>query len=77
MNSKLGMTRGRALVTGVSSGIGYELAKLLAEGGYDLVLVAIDSARLAKIAEEVRQRASVSVTIIAKYLAKSAVVRDL
>ena len=34
------MVRGLALVTGASSGIGFELAKLFAGGGYDLVVAA-------------------------------------
>src|SRR5437764_914488 len=32
-----------ALVTGASSGIGYELAKVFAENGYDLVIAAEDA----------------------------------
>ncbi|MEZ5504632.1 MAG: SDR family NAD(P)-dependent oxidoreductase [Gammaproteobacteria bacterium] len=35
-----------ALVTGASSGIGYEISKVLAEEGHDLVLVACREERL-------------------------------
>jgi short-subunit dehydrogenase len=43
-----------ALVTGASSGIGYELAKELANRGYDLV-VASAGERLSRAAEEIRR----------------------
>jgi short-subunit dehydrogenase len=47
-------TRQLAVVTGASSGIGFELAKIFGEEGYDL-LVAAQDAELAKAAEELRQ----------------------
>lgn len=43
-----------ALITGASSGIGYELAKCFAGDGADLVLVARDVARLNQIASELQ-----------------------
>lgn len=41
-----------ALITGGSRGIGYELAKLCAQDGYDVVLVARQQERLQRAANE-------------------------
>ena len=50
-----------ALITGASSGIGYELAKLFATNGYDLVLVAKNEPQLFHIADELTKTFQVSV----------------
>jgi uncharacterized protein len=56
-----------ALVTGATSGIGYELAKQAARDGYNLILVARDQQDLMKVAHELRKH-SVQVKTIAKDL---------
>lgn len=61
-----------ALVTGASSGIGYELARLLAADRHDLILVARRGARLADLADEVRAQHGVTVKILPKDLADPA-----
>ena len=42
-----------AIVTGASAGIGYELAKICAKNGFDL-LVAVDQAKINTAAQEFR-----------------------
>jgi short-subunit dehydrogenase len=44
-----------AMITGASAGIGYELAKLCAARGFDLVLAA-DQEKIHQVAEELRQQ---------------------
>lgn len=54
----------RALITGASSGIGYELAKLFARDGHDLVLVARRKDRLEAIKQEIDTKYGVNVLVI-------------
>jgi short-subunit dehydrogenase len=54
-----------ALVTGASSGIGYEISKQLAEQGHDLVLVARREERLKQLATFLEREHSISVRVIA------------
>ena len=57
-----------ALITGASGGIGYELAKLFARDGYDLVLVARSDEKLARCADELRQAPGIVVHVVPKDL---------
>jgi short-subunit dehydrogenase len=57
-----------ALITGGTSGIGYELAKLFAQDKYSLVLVARNQQELDTAAAEFRQQYGVQVETIAKDL---------
>ena len=57
-----------ALITGATSGIGYELAKLFAKDGYNLVIVARNQQELDNKATEFSTEYSVGVITIAKDL---------
>lgn len=61
---------GYALVTGGSGGIGLELARLLAEDGFGLVLVARDEGRLRRAAAGITERHPVRVRTLAADLAR-------
>lgn len=60
-----------ALITGASGGIGYEFAKLFAQDGYNLVLVARSEGKLNDIANKFKDKFGISVKVIVKDLAKS------
>ena len=57
-----------ALITGGTSGIGYELATLFAQDGYNLILVARNKNRLAEVTDKLKQQYSVEITPLAKDL---------
>ena len=56
----------RVLITGASSGIGYELAKIYAENGHDLVIVARNRDKLRMLQKEIFEEISknIKVTVI-------------
>lgn len=55
----------KALITGASSGIGKDMAKVLAEKGYELVLVARNEDRLKNIQDELTRKYNTKVEIVA------------
>jgi short-subunit dehydrogenase len=59
-----------ALVTGASSGIGYELAKLFAADGKNVVVVARSQDRLEKLKTEIENRSGTKVIVLPKDLSK-------
>lgn len=53
-----------ALITGASSGIGYELARHFARKGHHVILVARQEEKLAQVADELRKRYQIDAQII-------------
>jgi short-subunit dehydrogenase len=66
-----------ALISGASSGIGEALAKLFAEGGYQLVLVARTQAKLEALAQQLSADHSVQVWVEPADLAKRGAAKKL
>ena len=66
-----------ALVTGASSGIGLELARLFAADGYDLVLLARSRQRLDRLAEDLAGRHAVSCRVMVKDLSEASAPREI
>jgi hypothetical protein len=72
------VTNQTALITGASSGIGYQLARLFAQDGYNLVLVARTEEKLNQVAQEFRnQFSNQKITAIAKDLSKDGSPQEL
>ena len=66
-----------ALITGATSGIGYELCHLFASDDYNLVLVARSEERLQQVAEEIGIQYGVQVYILAKDLFQSTAAKEI
>lgn len=66
-----------ALITGATSGIGYELAKLFAKDSYNLILVARNQDRLQDITDELKRNYAIEVTPLAKDLFNPAAAREI
>ena len=66
-----------ALISGGSSGIGLELAKLFARDGYRLVLVAHNEAKLAAAAGQLRASYGVDVRTVSQDLSVAALTKGI
>ena len=64
----IGNKEGYALITGASSGIGYELAKVLAKDGKNLVIVARSQDKLEELKTEIENKYGTSVRVLPKDL---------
>lgn len=67
----------RALITGASSGIGFELSRIMAADGFDLVLTARREDRLSELKETLESAYGTTVTILPLDLADRDSVRKL
>src|SRR5512139_3690495 len=68
---------GWALVTGASSGIGLALARILAEHGHDLVLVARNENKLVQLGEELARSDGIKYKVVAADLARPRASEDV
>src|SRR5207245_10108497 len=67
----------RALITGASSGIGLELAKLFARDGHDVVLVARSADKLKQLAAQLGSAHNIRATVIPADLADPAAPEEI
>ena len=70
-------SRETVLITGASSGIGLELARLFAADGYNLVLVARRNDALSALAEELRTQHGATVRVLARDLNRTSAPHDI
>jgi short-subunit dehydrogenase len=65
------------LITGASAGIGYELCKIFAKDGYNLVLVSRNKQRLEVIAKEMEHQHDIQAKVIPKDLSEISAPQEL
>jgi hypothetical protein len=65
------------LITGASSGIGYELARVFAQNGHNLVLVARNVQTLNQLADELRAEFGIIAKVISKDLSVATAAQDI
>lgn len=66
-----------ALITGASAGIGYELSRVFARNGFNLVLVARNQDKLEQMAKELENECNITVSIIKKDLCEITAARSI
>jgi short-subunit dehydrogenase len=66
-----------ALITGGTSGIGYELSRLFARDGYNLVIVSRSDERLEEVAREFEQQFNIEVKTLTKDLFKPGAAKEV
>lgn len=66
-----------ALITGSSNGIGYELARVHAEKGHNLALVARNKSKLDELKNELEEKHRIQVYVIGKDLSQVGAARDV
>ncbi len=71
------MAKETVLITGASSGLGMELAKLFAADGSDLVLVARREERLNELAEQLKSEHGVEIHVLPKDLSKKSAPKEI
>lgn len=69
--------RKTALITGASSGIGYELSKIFAKNDYNLVLVSRDADKLESISGEIKKQYGIQVKVLPKDLSRPLAPQEL
>ena len=66
-----------AIITGAASGIGFELALLLAKDSYKLILIDIDKTRLEETKNYILKKYNSQITILVKDLSKVNIAQEI